>query len=82
VAIKYNAALGFKPTDIITGKHFRQYVLTKDDYFATTPRLHALTKAMHDEAHEVEISNVFFEKLKTEQALNLECAMRVVSFAD
>lgn len=80
VAIKYNMSLGFKPTEIVTGEHFRRYVLTRDDYFATTPRLHAMTKAMHDNKNVVEMNSVFFEKLQAINAVNADRALQVAHF--
>ena len=69
VAIKYNAHLGFKPAEPVSEKKFRNYTLSKPDYFNATARLHLLTKAAHDKTDTVELKRELFEELQSHNAL-------------
>lgn len=78
VAIRYNAELGFKPSEPASGKRFRNYSLTKSDYISSTARLHILTKALHEEAHYVEIERDLYERLHSKHTFQARCIENVL----
>lgn len=73
VAIKYNAQLGFKPSEPTAGNGFRNYSLTASDYSIATKRLHLLTKSLHNEPWWIELERPLFEKLNSSDALQNTC---------
>ncbi|MDZ4845039.1 MAG: GNAT family N-acetyltransferase [Chitinophagales bacterium] len=82
VAIRYNARLGFKPSEPQSEKRFRNYALAKQDYITATAQLHLLTKALHDEIYVIEMEPKLFVKLKSNNALQLERLEKVLRLTD
>lgn len=80
VAVKYNAALGFKPAEP-EGNRFRHYRLRKEDYFTATAHLRTLAKALDSCDNILEIERGLYNRLQSENVFSpLKTGMEIKFF--
>ncbi len=70
VAVKYNSSLGFVSTGNHIESDFRQYVLTKENYFKATSALHDRAELIGNGLQELSIESDLMELLRKHNAVN------------